>query len=317
MPDKMKDSPNVITQLNALEEKKQTLARVIKIASSLEAMRLALTAVFQLGQPEADLPPGVLNFFTSLGKKVKNLSDLEIQTRLNNLQTNIKSKLAKVIAITAELDDLSDLNNQRIDEINQLVEDYKRHAQTAVALGILLQRRGVTTTPIGLSLTKETMLVELKRITTQENKKRQDAIQQTLEIRHDINVIRLNPNTCDATRQILDLIAENLKQNILHLRAGHSISQLPYEVEMIEFDKVDEQPALPAVEYEPENALLKTTEESVEPPPTETKESVAETVPTSVKNVTGLRGVWQRFNLWLNSPWSVNWKDLKKKPPKK
>ncbi len=312
---------NVADELTLLEQRRVALERLIRIAQSLEALQQGLQAVSELKSSRA-LPDAAVRTFEALGRKIRNLSDAQVKLRLNTLDHKVATKLKLVLGLADELqpDQEQRADGARLALINDLVDEFKKHAQTAVALRVLLSRRGVEVEPLALSVPEETLRERLTFIASREHQCREAVVQQVDQLRADVQTLLANPNCKPALRAVLMAVLEALHANLAHLHEGKPVSSLPTPIADIAFDTTPFSGvsyAEPAPEAVPgsgktdagEPVSVSSSATAATPASSPTKNKAAG--PTAV-SPTAKPGFWRRFINWINTPWHVGWKDLER-----
>jgi hypothetical protein len=103
----------------------------------------------------------------------------------------------------------------------------------------------------------------------------------------DIRRIASKPDCPDALKQRMTTVRDSLEKNLGLLAQNKSLEELPASVEVIEL-RGDDIPVVPA----PVSEGPPTTQQPPEP----------DTPPP--------RGFWAKLRAWLNTPWSVRWRDI-------
>ena len=163
MPDS--ESKNIPDELVSLEHKMDTLEGLMRIAQSMERLQDSLQSVLLLGKSASRIPKSILKTFESLSEKTLTQPTKSLQATLANLDKIIKLKLNTIMSLTSSESNQDPKSNvfqvatigevDAEDRIHKLVYEFKRTAQTAVALRVLLKERGVFTKPIDITKNHE------------------------------------------------------------------------------------------------------------------------------------------------------------------
>ncbi|MDG9667998.1 hypothetical protein ONV78_09665 [Hahella sp. CR1] len=309
-------SASITKQISVLEKKRSALLRLVRATSSLEKLRQSFQAVLQLGATKMTLSTSALKSFESLGRKVRNLPDSEVKVRLGNLDDHVQSNLGRVTEMALQLVDAEEAIDEKFEEINLVVGDFSRYARTSIAMRVLLERRGVKIAPLKISLPVEDIKRRLSRVCEQEKSCRKQAEEQIVSMHEDIGVMLSNPTCTGMQRQVLEAVDTALMDNLEHIQAGKSLADLPTPIEEIELE-TPRPGAVTKTAEEKESAQEKEqaakSREAPPHPPEKAKKPSAKQAAQPESSPKRPSGVMGRFLEWLNTPWSVGWKDLRKK----
>ena len=275
--------------ISRIEQKRQLLERVVDITRAIENMQASLNAVLVLGVASKDLPADALNLYSSLSDSLRNLPVKQIERYYDNLEILIKKQLNRVLEY-AGLDFPEDdgvefitLSSTR-DEFDplELLDAFKRTAQTAVSLRVLLRKRGVTTPGAAIPVSPQVIRQHLVRLEEQEQIQRTRIKHKIVEMQQDVRRMIDNPAYPAGMKAMLREVVGNLQQDLDQLARGAPLDRLSFVAEMQDIVPAEVQ----SVEIE---------EITIEAP-----------APASAE-ASGFSGKAMR---WLNSPWEVGWDDL-------
>jgi hypothetical protein len=277
--------------ISSLESKRQILKQIVDITRAIESMQDSLNAVLVLGVDSKNIPEDALNLYSSLSDSLRNLPVSKIKQYFNNLELIVKGQLDKILHYSG-LDYSDDGNIEFISlssdesEVNpfDLLAEFKRTAQTAVSLRVLLRKRGVATpgspVPVSPSIIKQ----QLQHLETQESQQRTKAKEKILEMRDDVKGMLDNPHYPEGMKQVLRGVVANLDRDIKLLEKGVSIEKLSFVMETEDVLSVEE----PNIELE-EIEVIEVG--GIEEDQADMSFSAA-------------------ASRWLNSPWDVSWGDI-------
>ena len=271
-----------------LEGKRKILQQIVEITNALESMQESLNAVLVLGIASKDLPEDALNLYSSLSDSLRNLPIKQVQLYYSNLETLIKSQLDKILRYSGldyskdeniEFISLSSDDEEATASPLNMLDEFKRTAQTAVSMRVLLRKRGVATPGATIPVSPEVIKKQLVDLDNQETQQRKQAEEKIDEMKADVQGMLDNPDYPDGMKEILKGVVSNLEQDKKLLMAGASLSKLSFVAEAEEIVDVED------VEVE------------------ETIEITAVAEPAEGS------GFSERASRWLNSPWDFSWKD--------
>ncbi|MEJ2591049.1 MAG: hypothetical protein P8178_06575 [Candidatus Thiodiazotropha sp.] len=275
--------------ISRIEQKRQLLERIVDITHAIENMQASLNAVLVLGVASKDLPADALNLYSSLSASLCNLPVKQIERYYDNLEILIRKQLNRILEY-AGLDFPEDdgvefitLSSTRdgVDPL-ELLDAFKRTAQTAVSLRVLLRKRGVATPGAAIPVSPQVIRQQLVRLEEQEQIQRTRIKHKIVEMQEDVRRMIDNPAYPAGMQAMLREVVGNLQQDLDQLARGAPVDRLSFVAEMQEIVPVEAQ----AVEME---------EITIEAP-----------APVSAET-SGFSGKAMR---WLNSPWDVGWDDL-------
>jgi hypothetical protein len=271
-----------------LEGKRKILQQIVEITNALESMQESLNAVLVLGVASKDLPEDALNLYSSLSDSLRNLPIKQVQLYYANLETLIKSQLETILHYSGldysrdeniEFISLSSGDEEDTTSPFNMLDEFKRTAQTAVSMRVLLRKRGVPTPGATIPVSPEVIKKQLVDLDNQEKQQRQKAEKKIDEMKADVTNMLDNPQYPEGMKEVLKGVISNLDQDKKLLQSGASLSKLSFVAEAEEIVDVEGIAVEQSIEIT----------------------AVAEPVENS--------GFSERASRWLNSPWDVSWKD--------
>jgi hypothetical protein len=162
-----------------------------------------------------------------------------------------------------------------------LLDEFKRTAQTAVSLKVLLKKRGVATEGLVLPVPRDAIQQQLRHLDEQEQQQRVRARDKITEMKQDIDRMLENPAYPEAMKSMLKDVQRNLDRDLKRIDSGGSLAGLSFIADAGDV------------------AALEVPEEIVVEAP-------------SVDAETETRGFSQMASRWLNTPWDTGWDDIKR-----
>ncbi len=273
-----------------LEHKRHILEQIVDITRAIESMQESLNAVLVMGVASKDLPEEALKLYSSLSGSMRNLSINKIKEYHANLELIVKKQLNRILnysGIDFSEDDQVEFITLSSESDSQnpveLLNAFKRTAQTAVSLRVLLRKRGVQTPGSALPASAEDLKQHLNHLNQQEQVQRGRIKSKIVEMKDDITSMIDNPTYPEAMRVMLRDVAANLDKDLQLLERGVAIERLSFVAEAEEIMVADSESMIV------EEILV---EDVVAEPPSKPNFS-------------------QTAARWLNSPWDVSWDDLK------
>ncbi|MET0052796.1 MAG: hypothetical protein ABW095_17170 [Candidatus Thiodiazotropha sp.] len=275
------------TDIANLEDKRKILQQIVEITKAIDSMQESLNAVMVLGVPSKEMPERALQLYSALSDSLRNLPVKQIKLYYDNLESVIKRTLDKILAFSDQ--DLS--SDEGIEFITlsstdheesplDLLDEFKRTAQTAVSLRVLLRKRGVQTPGATIPVSREVIRQKLQDLDRQEKSQRDKAESKIQEMQDDVQKMLANPNYPDAMKDILKGVVSNLERDKKLLRAGVPLNKLSFAMETHEIAGVEE------ISVEEEIEIVGLSDDDAD------------------------MSFSDAASRWLNSPWEVSWKDI-------
>ncbi len=287
--EQMQDNREFKQDISAIEEKRQVLERIVDITQAIESMQNSLNSALMLGLSSKEMPEDAYILYSALNDSIRSLPVTKIKEYLANMEIIIESQLEKILGFSGVNFDSDDtvesvyLAGDGVDEnpLN-LLEDFKRTAQTAVSLKVLLKNRGVQTEGSDLPVPRDTIHKQLKHLDVQEKQQRTKAKVKIDEMHDDLDKMIDNPSYPAEMKEMLKAVQGNLDQDLKHIDAGVSLGKLSFVADATEMTAIEE--------------VVVETEEI---------EITAIPEPQDV-------GFSAAASRWLNTPWDTSWEDVKK-----
>lgn len=282
------DDPELQRDVANIQEKREVLQQIIDIAKAIENMQDSLDSVLVLGVPSKDMPDCAMEMYGTVSEALKSLPVNKLKEYQENLERLVKSKLDTILKYAGadfESDDsIESLTLSSDDEAQsplELLEDFKRTAQTTVSLRVLLRKRGVATPGAKLPVPKDVIAGQLEHLKVQEQQQRTKIKGKIEEMQEDVQKMIDNPSYPQGMKDMLEGVQANLSNDIERLAAGAPLGNLSFVVDAEEI-------VAAGVEDEVEEIEI-----------------------TDVAPDDGNVGLADAASRWLNSPWDVSWDDVK------
>jgi hypothetical protein len=271
--------------ISAIEEKRQVLEQIVSITQSIENMHTGLESILVLGVPSQEMPEEALDLYNSLSGNMRNLPVNTIRDYLQNLEALIRVQINGILRYADQ--DLSSEDSVEILTLSsdgsrksplEELEEFKRTAQTAVSLKVLLRRRGVASTGSKFPVPREVIREHVSSLELQEQNQRTKIRGKVEEMKAEIVAMIDNPAYPDGLKEILRDVREDLNEDLGRIDRGLKLSSLSFVTDAGELTAIDESILEPASE----------PDEVIEPP-----------------------SFTESANLWLNTSWDISWKDVR------
>ena len=234
----MSDTHPPTTELQLLQEKRGALEQVVKIAEAVERLHHGLTAVLLLGKPTHLISNHAIESFEALDEKTHILPSIQLHQILEQLEKNVQEKLASILQI-AKLDDqdlltVSEGPDATTEAPEILLKEYQKLAQTAVALRVLLHARGERTKATHFSMPADYIRQKICDIAKRENLCRNRVRKQVMRLIQDTGKLLKRKDLPNGMQEMLQTSREGLMANLLHIKAGGNLQNMPVAIEVIE-----------------------------------------------------------------------------------
>lgn len=284
----MFDDPGIKQDITRLEQKKLLLQQVIDVARALETMNEGLDSVLNLEVHSRDMPQDALDLFGTISEHIKSLPTARIQEYQANLERIVQVQLQQILefaGIDFARDDAIELLTLSTEDEPRtpldLLNEFRRTAQTTLSLRVLLRKRGVQTGGTRLAVPRDALEAQVERLQAEEARQRVRVDEKMVDMRNDVEAMIANPAYPKGMKQLLGEVLEGLVHDHARLRNGAPLASLSFVTgsEEIVATPVDEAP-----DPDPANAGADEPEQ---------------------------RSFTDRASRWLNSPWDVSWDDLR------
>lgn len=309
------DNDDLKRKVSGIEGSKAVLARLLRVSKSLESYRHGLAASLQMGHLDQKFSARAMQLFEKMSKEIAALPNDQVTLRLTKLNTLVRTTLAVVLEEVEQLDERNPetIAPERLDLLDDLLSNFKRQAQTAVTLYVLLDKRGISFPPPTFSIPRNSLTEKFKTVARQEKAQKGKILEQIDTMEDEIKAILVSPNCPQHLAGTMKSVLKDLRENRNHIDAGGAISALPIPMDSFEseeevvFESEQETGAASETTPEPE-AASEPEEEDPLPPRWGVDYPEKQTAPEPA----GLRpGFWGLVWEWLNTPRGVSFKDIK------
>lgn len=299
----MSGNVNLTQELHDLQERKSTLQQAVRIAASLDKLNRSLKAVILMGKPTSSISEKSLAYLDEMDEKTRNLSSTKLKEILERLESAVKKKLSLILKIAAKEDqDAEASTDEEVDkythdEIDSILKEYLKSAQTALALKIMLRARGETTKPTKLSLPAADIKKKLSEVDAREKKCRVKVKKEMTGLIHDTDNMLERDNLPQNLREMIKATRDSLELNLRHIASGGNIDDMPVSIENVEMGGE--------------------REDVIEIQPVITKRKKKADGDTRNRQTSRRAGFFYILWRWLTTPPSVGWQDIEEEANKK
>lgn len=287
--------------LKILEEKREALERAVKIALNIERLQGSLEATLLMGKPAADLPEDAQATLAELEESIKSQPVSKLKESLAALERLVQSRLSRILEL-AEMD-AEALVSPDVGDIEGLLNDYRKQAQTAVALRVLLHSRGESSAPAELHVPVEQIRARLTVVEQKERAYRKIIKNEIVTMITETERMLANPGLAPAMRQLLLASNEDMQRNLEHLDSGKKITTMPVSIEIIEMGERE----ITTFDTSPAD------EQSGEVPAVQKQRLVAPMEPVAARpseaqsQIKKKKGIFARLIEWATTPDHITW----------
>lgn len=284
-------------ELKFLGEKRAALERAVRVAIFIERMHNGMQAAACMDKATASIPKKTLASIDELDEAIKIMPSQKLFVTLHRLEKSITTRFALIMQL-AELDDEQLLEEaaEDVHEIEVTLKEYRKKAQTAIALKVLLHTRGEITKPLVLSVSADDIRHRLSELGARQTACRLTVKREIVCLLSETDRILKRQDLPDEMREVVLASQRDCSLNLAHLAAGNGVLTMPVPIEIIQIDDG----ATPLVGQE----SLEETE--IEPPPIE--EPACSSAPNKEKRP----GFFYKLSRWITTSCDVSWADIER-----
>ncbi len=242
----MKETPEVRVRADesGLEQvlaRKAVLHGIIGIVRYMERLHDSLEAVLVLGESADNVPANVYFFLESMDEHLKAQTSPKLRVYLERLETLIKNDLGRIVELS-EADPRPNPGGSAAGpdpDLFEVVDTFRRRAQTTVSLRVLLRKRGEPVGVVVLPVQEDVLRKSLDSLDKRKGAEEEKVLAQTRVLLAEVNeILAHTPPEGGAQRSLLEMRRE-LEADLAHLEAGKSVADLPYPVDNTEATDLD------------------------------------------------------------------------------
>ncbi|QFY90873.1 hypothetical protein D5125_16200 [Magnetovirga frankeli] len=297
--------------LDELYRRRDALKKVLRLATLIENLNQCLDSVMGAEAMGAELPIYAEIYYDRLSGYFRNISSRKAETLVRDLQPGIRDNLHLILKLTCivsgskETFDLPKSSNNLMD----FVTNFADRAELLVGLWVLLFKRGTPAPRLELGADPRAIATRIKRLEEKERQYRKRVRESVLQMQEEVDFfLRTADPTDPQMRAGLQQMQAELEQSLRHIDNQGRLTDLPMAMEQVDLGD--------------DELILSELRQGLNPPPASAHSPAGqEEQPTaqSPRPETQAPGLYQRLNLWLDSPLRVGWSDvakmLKKKEP--
>lgn len=295
-------SVNPTTELELIQRKRTALQKLVQLTTTLNRLLQGLQAVLLTGRQIADIPAKLVEQFQSLGEKLQGHSTDTLKNTLSTTDLRIQSDIRHVLQLT-RMDDhelgkhLGGSGTKLIDNLNQNLDnyagDFKKKAQTSIALRLVLKARNIVTRALKLPVPESFLEQQIAALDVRETECKKRIHQNMHSLDADLDTMLLREDCPEEIKQQLLQIKKQMQQNIQHFESGKQLDEMPIMYESIELSAAPQDVARVEAESQPP------------------EDEPADTITPAPTRKRPPKSFFGRIWFWLKSPMNVKWKDTR------
>lgn len=291
----MTDYINPADEMKALEIQRSTLDKAIQIAKTVEKLHHGLQAVLLMGKPTASIPKHIMENLEELDQKTKLLPSSKLKDILDKLEQTVHEKLMNILDLAEKGEEqLPGSRTSEGESCDELLQDYLKKAQTAVALRVMLRARGEPTKPTSQVISTREIRERLTILDKRETKCRTVVKKETVTLIENTDRMLERNDLPDTMREMVAFTREDLQLNLDHLKAGKSLETLPVVFDTVAMED-DRKPIRRKIKKKKKKTITKSDHPVKKPEP-----------PKQVAKPGFIRKIYR----WITTPVSMGWNDI-------
>lgn len=287
--------------INDLKEKRDALKKLIQITQAVGRLNMGLQATLLLGKPSSQISKRAIAAYETLSEKTRMLPAEQLKMRSARLDEMAHKTLGRILEIAAFDDNQLEQslhvqqgkNEEQTQSLDEFLTQFRRNAQTAIAIRVLLRERGVFTPAVTWPFPEKEIKSRITLLKKKENTQRSKIKENIKTMQMDVQNILYNSNMPEELKNIAQRAQTDLGKNLNHLESGKSLDEMPITVEVIELSAVEDCEDIPQEYHPPAMDSGKTNK--LQP----------------IKNAH--LGFVDKLKIWIDTPWSTSWKGIDSK----
>lgn len=320
-------------ELKSVRRKREAIERLISFAQQIARMASGMEAVQNMARPSQIPKKGAFALIAQLAERLSEVDTDQLKSRLAKLDDAVRKELKTIVKLSQTSEEqffqlYPIQHNEDVESSYDLLikelQDFRRKAQTDVAIRFVLHDRGVLLEHARLPFDQESLNEHAENLKSKESKCRQRIRKEVETLITDLDKFIEHPHFPEPMLSEIHSLREQLQQTMKDLDAGRDIEEIPSCFEIVDMGDDDsiEMDALPEEQSEPEPEAAEQAPEEApasepEARPQAAVKSEAKTPPQPTPKpavepiAEKKRNFFIRVWVWLTSPWNVGWKDIR------
>lgn len=299
-----------------ITDQRQALESLIRIAQSVHNQQSALSELALAARPSQDFPPKVLQYFAAVEKRLGDIPVPDILKKIETIEAITEQDLSKIVYLaTLDVNQLraNQIQSPQLENIDvayfaDAIANFKRRTQTALAMRVMLKKRGVGIQPFNIPISQEKLGREIQALKEKEVKCVTQIKQEIKLIISDTKSLLNQQSLSEEIRKNLTEVIVGMRVNLKHLNAGGLVTNIPNKFEIVTLESAPTNDITETKETESNYQATEQTEKEKQPAQASISEPATQ---ESSKNYS--RSYWWIFKRWILSPWKTTWRSLVKK----
>jgi hypothetical protein len=230
-------------EFKELVKRKEVLEEMLSLAGRVEHLLGGLQATVQMGKTSSEIPKEAQDLLAALPEAIKGQPSAKLKDGLANLETRMAKSMEQVLALADQ-----ELDERMGEEAIRCIDEFRRSSKTALALRVLLNNRNEITKPIKLPVQLRDLQIRVAKVDTRKKEVTQKVAVEIVKVHDDSMELLKTPGLPDGIKSMLADTMKQMKANLAHLKSGGSFEKLPYSMEILEVESVEEEiEAIPEV----------------------------------------------------------------------
>jgi len=307
------DNNSTTVELEKIQNKKAALHRLIKLTASLSHLSQGLQSVLVLGKSAISIPSKVVENFRLISNKLKLISTQKLHDSLSTAEDQLRADVKHVLELREkteqELDNYESKEEAQMmqhigDNFAEYVDDFKKKAQSSIAIRIALTARKAIHSAFQLPIPKAYIKQQIKNLDKKESIYKKRIKKELVGLFNDVSVLIDDPSIAEESKLQLHETRGQLINNINHINAGKKIQDMPMAFESFEVTSNNDEPEAAETEMIVDNM------EAI-PDLDLDQEVLAEVEEIQIKPIVLIkRNIISRLWEWITTPDDHCWKKI-------
>mgnify|MGYP000064089108 CR=1 FL=1 len=297
-----------IDEIKLLAEKREALERLINAAKQVTRLAGSLDALKELVKPSQQASTR-LKFLQDITVHFDDFDTQELSVRLSKLDGFLQSDYLDVVKLSEfneqELLEKygSNVSDENVQSLSKRLQDFRRRAQTDVAIRVILHGRGVPLHALEFPMSQEQLQEKASEIKKKESHCKEKVKSQ---LEDTINTTRKILSSGQYPKSLKDSLLDvhkELRQSLDLLNQGKSIEDIPSLVETIDIESAQpaEEMATPVAADVLESPTITNNAHNTKSPTNEpARNSDSALKPKIVRVLPPKQSFMQQIKSWLN-----------------
>ncbi|MDH5485065.1 MAG: hypothetical protein OEY43_07505, partial [Gammaproteobacteria bacterium] len=218
-------SNDVEQEIEVINQKRSALQHLVKLTSTFSRLHQGLNSIILMGSANTQIPEKIINSFKKISEKLTAHPTDQLKNTLASSDIKINRDIKQVLEISlkdetsqaVEIDSRGETTSSLLENNYQnYVDDFKKNAQTSIALRITLKSRNVAVKPFNLSVPENFIKQQIKNLDQKETHCRSKIKQDMDSLDKDMHRLIKRVDFPQEARERLNRMRAELRENIDH-----------------------------------------------------------------------------------------------------